>query len=408
MQQDDSGSEPQAKIWRSDPAHRYRCRHAIPQALRQQWVRAHLVGTSRKSSRPLLSESLPNRRVRSYTSPVASATNQVAARVLERLRENFCVLSQVARDPLAWSEFHGEILSDLQEGLSVTELALRQIETITRFQAPPAGIQLLGEAVEVQVDRVLRRMDFLNRLKERLFRLSATLQQIPAGRIPLLDEIEELTSKTIEDVDPRLPLVFMFSDTQQESLNVASHALNVAQLVARLAMAETAWQEEIQLAVSAALLEDSGLMHMPEFVSLSPEMLSDEHRALFHEHPAYSAAIVEEMEDHDPRLVAAVYQHHERLDGSGFPEGLAGGQINSLARLLAIADRCVSIQSPREDREPLGWDETLHEIEKQVTAGKLEQAWAQRLPMEPPHWIRIPTSSPPPSSAVAALSSCAA
>jgi len=59
-----------------------------------------------------------------------------------------------------------------------------------------------------------------------------------------------------------------------------------------------------------------------------------------------------------------ILQHHERLDGSGYPDGLKGGEIRLEARILAVADVVEAMSSLRPYREPHPLEETLQEVER--------------------------------------------
>jgi HD-GYP domain-containing protein (c-di-GMP phosphodiesterase class II) len=63
-------------------------------------------------------------------------------------------------------------------------------------------------------------------------------------------------------------------------------------------------------------------------------------------------------------IAEIVLQHHERIDGSGYPQGLKGNQIIIEARIIAVADTVETIASPRPYRSARGMDEALEEIEK--------------------------------------------
>jgi HD-GYP domain-containing protein (c-di-GMP phosphodiesterase class II) len=72
-------------------------------------------------------------------------------------------------------------------------------------------------------------------------------------------------------------------------------------------------------------------------------------QAIISEHPALGAALLEGAEV-DPSVVEAIAQHHERWDGSGYPLGLAGKEISTIARIVGAADVFVSMCSPRKHR----------------------------------------------------------
>jgi HD-GYP domain-containing protein (c-di-GMP phosphodiesterase class II) len=142
-------------------------------------------------------------------------------------------------------------------------------------------------------------------------------------------------------------------------------------------------------------------MRMPVEVLKSTDLLSAPQRALLQQHPEFSASIVRQMQGTDERWADAVRQHHERLDGSGYPDHVRGSAVGPVARLLSVADTYVGIQSPRVYRPALSGRQALVEIDRAVVEGRLDPAWSCRLPEIEMHWVRIPTAPEPPSSAPA-------
>ncbi len=333
--------------------------------------------------------------------------------LLDRFRENFETLSHIARDPLLWYAEEGAVLSELRETLLLTETAIRQVERPGHDSFTQAvlnaGVLAIAHVVEERVHRLFDRMDRLSALRQAMFRLSALLEGVPVGSIPAFEEIESLARGiTMTAIDSAgEPLALIEPEFAGWTIRVAAHALNVAQVAVRLAMLVPTWRVECELAASAALLQDVAMLQVPNEILESAGPLTPPQRALVERHPAASAEIIAAMRGHDERIVAGALQHHERLDGSGYPNRLSGDAVGSLARLLAVADAFVAMQSARPHRKPHGIDATLEEIDRQAARGQLDAAWAGRLPAEPPCWLRIPVTPVPPSSAPA-LSAIAA
>lgn len=93
----------------------------------------------------------------------------------------------------------------------------------------------------------------------------------------------------------------------------------------------------VQLA-TAALLHDIGLLHVdPAILELSYQMTKDERRHLY-AHPITAWMILNENPDYANDVAEAVLQHHERLDGSGYPQGLRGEAIGQYGQMIAVAE----------------------------------------------------------------------
>jgi diguanylate cyclase (GGDEF)-like protein/putative nucleotidyltransferase with HDIG domain len=111
---------------------------------------------------------------------------------------------------------------------------------------------------------------------------------------------------------------------------------------------------------TGALLHDIGKLGVPEYVLLKPGRLTEDEFAKIKKHPEIGAAILEPVDFPWPVLPVVKY-HHEKWDGSGYPEGLKGEDIPLLARVLAVADVYDALTSTRSYRN--AW---THEKTKEV------------------------------------------
>jgi putative nucleotidyltransferase with HDIG domain len=102
----------------------------------------------------------------------------------------------------------------------------------------------------------------------------------------------------------------------------------------------------------AALVHDLGKLCVPSAVLNKPGHLTADEALLVREHPAHGVRLLEPyLADAD--VLEAVYSHHERFDGRGYPLGLKGRQVPFLARVLAIADTFDALTSGRPYRSPM-------------------------------------------------------
>jgi cyclic di-GMP phosphodiesterase len=97
------------------------------------------------------------------------------------------------------------------------------------------------------------------------------------------------------------------------------------------------------------LLHDIGKVAVPDAILYKPEALTAEERALIQQHPLIGAEIVGRIEFLS-RAVDVVRSHHERWDGQGYPDGLAGDQIPLEARVFAVADVLDALTTDRPYR----------------------------------------------------------
>jgi HD-GYP domain-containing protein (c-di-GMP phosphodiesterase class II) len=396
------------QLLRLDRGHRPPAQRSGGAVLRSRRVRQVLVGEERERHATLEcghDESGSALRLCSADELAGEPTRRASGRMIRRFRDNLHTLAHISRDPLLWYAEDGDVLTDLRETLHLTETALRQFESTPKNSCdepvPSEAILAIANVVEDRVDRLFERMERLTALRQTLYRTSAMLDTIPAGGVPRVHEIEELTTVVVDSLEDNDGVTLLDPDSAGRSIRVAAHALNVAQVVARLVAIVPAWRDELSLAVSAALLQDLGMMQVPEDVFESGDLLTPPQRKLVQMHPGVSASIVRQMRGHDDRLEAAVAQHHERLDGSGYPDHLRGDAIDPVARLLAVADSFVGIQSPRPYRPGLNAPQAIAEIDRAAVEGRLDAAWACRVRGIETHWLKIPIVPVPPSSAPA-------
>jgi HD-GYP domain-containing protein (c-di-GMP phosphodiesterase class II) len=126
----------------------------------------------------------------------------------------------------------------------------------------------------------------------------------------------------------------------------------------RLGLAQRAL-EDLQL---AGLMHDLGKLAVEAAVLLKPGALDAAEWALIKAHPIRSAQILAGIPELEA-VVQAVKYHHERLDGSGYPEGLAGEEIPLLARIVAVCDAYSAMVSARPYRPALPSDQALAELQ---------------------------------------------
>lgn len=110
-------------------------------------------------------------------------------------------------------------------------------------------------------------------------------------------------------------------------------------------------------------LHDVGKIGIPDAVLNKPACLTEEEMGLVWDHPATGARILEPLID-DPSVIAMVRWHHERWDGGGYPDRLAGASIPLPARILAVADTLDAMTSARSYRTGLPWQVAVDEIRR--------------------------------------------
>lgn len=143
----------------------------------------------------------------------------------------------------------------------------------------------------------------------------------------------------------------------------SGHQERVAGLACAIAESMALPADKVYGLRMAAVLHDLGKIAVPAEILTRPGRLNDLEYAIIKNHAQYGYDILKKIEFPWP-LAEIVRQHHERLDGSGYPLGLKGAQIILEARILAVADVVETISSHRPYRPSLGLNQAINELNK--------------------------------------------
>ncbi|MFD1019739.1 HD-GYP domain-containing protein [Thalassobacillus hwangdonensis] len=141
--------------------------------------------------------------------------------------------------------------------------------------------------------------------------------------------------------------------TFQHSDRVANYAVKIAK---KLKLRK----ESLVNLTNASLLHDIGKIHTPEEVLNKPGRLTEEEFDLIKKHPGDGAKMIKES--YYQELVPIIEQHHERLNGSGYPNGLKGDDIVLEARIIAVSDTFDAMTEDRSYRKAFTKEYALNEI----------------------------------------------
>lgn len=178
-------------------------------------------------------------------------------------------------------------------------------------------------------------------------RAQEQLQQSHARLERLLEETVNVLASTVEIRDPY----------------TAGHQRRVTRLACAIAAELGLPEERITGLRVAALVHDIGKIAIPTAILSKARKLTKEESDLIKTHPRISYGILKKIKFPWP-VAEIVLQHHERLDGSGYPQGLKGDEIRLEARILAVADAVEAMISHRPYRPACSLDEALEEISR--------------------------------------------
>lgn len=229
---------------------------------------------------------------------------------------------------------YGDISIIIVSALSAQENVLEALKS-----------RVVDEYLVKPVDFGILRLVVERTLSNRLF--IAHLQASRNRNQKMFLNILQVMAKVLEAKD---------SNTRSHSENVAKYSRQIAKKIGY----NEAEMEAIQI---AGILHDFGKIGVDEALLRKPGSLTKEEYENIKQHPLIASIILEPL-DELKLVIKDIRHHHERYDGSGYPDGLAGGDIPLGARILAIADSYDAMTSRRSYHEPLAAAIAVEELKR--------------------------------------------
>ena len=144
--------------------------------------------------------------------------------------------------------------------------------------------------------------------------------------------------QAIESIPLPEPVAFHLTLARTTRPGLFDHAVQMAVLCAHLIREGGALVYDMTVAASAGLLHDLGMLYVDAELIDGGSALSGDQRRPLYMHPETSSMLVARFPVYPKEVARAVFEHHELLDGSGYPHGLAGSAISPLGRLLSLVE----------------------------------------------------------------------
>ena len=227
---------------------------------------------------------------------------------------------------------------------------------------------------------------------DRIDRLAGFFAAIHTNQPATLQTIATLAEELLEEARQAKPIRFVSAPVTSASAYpggtafpvparfVAAHALNVAQVIARVLPFDYEWAGRPLLPVVTALLMDCGMLVVPANVLAKAKPLTADERRVIEAHPKYGAELLLwRFPTIAGPLAAAVATHHERADGTGYPNGLKGADLPALGRLLRVADVYAALNEDRPHRPACDPRAALTEVLLLAEQGQVDRDFAEYL-----------------------------
>lgn len=185
--------------------------------------------------------------------------------------------------------------------------------------------------------------------------------------IAVRKQTEEQLQHTLESLRKAVgaTIQVMVSAVEARDPYTAGHQIRSANLACAIAAEMELPQEQIDGIRMAGSIHDIGKLSIPAEILSKPKKLTEIEFSMIKEHSLRGYEMLKHVES-SWSLAEIVYQHHERMDGSGYPRSLKGEEICMEARIMAVADVVEAMASHRPYRPALGIDAALTEIAQNI------------------------------------------
>jgi HD-GYP domain-containing protein (c-di-GMP phosphodiesterase class II) len=306
-----------------------------------------------------------------------------ASRLLRRAHELLGQLRAAAEDSLMPSGADDSLAQLHRETVCMTDAVVRMVQS---FPAAPSAQIRLCEGLEAVLQVVADRLAVLTATLHQ-WRLDFTRRNTLADALSALAKDQAVDLKSLlpiaesihQDMLQGSPISFPEAFVEDVAQQTAAHSLAVAQVIARVARHELEWRSRPLEPIVAALIHDVGMLRVPDGVLTTSRQLTDEQRRAMETHATVGAELAARIAPSASWLVEAAGQHHERLDGTGYPSGLRDLQIKPLIRLLTVCDMYAALCQPRAQRARLDPRTALADTLLTAEKATLDRFAAERL-----------------------------
>jgi HD-GYP domain-containing protein (c-di-GMP phosphodiesterase class II) len=250
------------------------------------------------------------------------------------------------------------------------ERTFRELENRNRFLEQDAAKRAAdadkeaAERVRVEKELRLARIEIDHLVDKRTEALARANTELH-GQVLETRRSEDYLQSSLDRLERSLEGTFraMAMTLEMRDPFMAGHQQRVSGLAVSIAQEMNLPWDKIEGLRFAGIIHDIGKIVSPSEIMAKPAKLSGPEYQLIKEHPRAGFELVKDIAFPWP-VAHIILQHHERLDGSGYPKGLAGDAILIEARILAVADVVEAVCSLRPYRPALGVEKALEEIRK--------------------------------------------
>lgn len=244
-----------------------------------------------------------------------------------------------------------------------TEIMMQNIKADTHFFIEPGESKALMEFFYIIDGEVLLDTDKKERIlkKGEYFYVHELKNSLKLKAITDVTLLYVTTKPVFHHISQHVrDLVEIAKKSQEKDMYTHNHGDRVQRYSIEIANRLNLCDDDVERVAYASLFHDIGKVNVPDEILKKPSSLTKEEFECIKKHPEDGGVLVERT--HYKDLSKIIEQHHERIDGSGYPKGLKDGEISLEARIIGIADSYDAMTSDRPYRKGMSSKEAIDEI----------------------------------------------
>lgn len=208
----------------------------------------------------------------------------------------------------------------------------------------------------------IKKEEFKEEYREKVTDVKDVFKSILDGQKIDLEKVSKISDDIFKNVDDLYVAIEAISELKDFDEYTYIHSVNVALYSMLLAKWLELDRAEIKNLVKAAVLHDIGKAKVADNILNKPGKLTDEEFLEMKKHPQYGYDICTDMGNIKDEVMEAVLSHHEKMDGSGYPNGKKANEISKFSKIIAVCDVYDAITSKRVYKDKVTPFETFDEI----------------------------------------------
>jgi HD-GYP domain-containing protein (c-di-GMP phosphodiesterase class II) len=237
--------------------------------------------------------------------------------------------------------------------------------------SPPIGAALDSLAVELGKARAVR--------SEAMTTVQSIFEGVKTGAPISIESVKQTVQTLIDSVLRHHDTLLCLSHLRQFDTDVFAHAIDVCVFALVIGKHQGFSSLQLKRLGCGALLHDVGKMRLPRNLLHKSGVYTEQERYLMQQHPRLGLTVLMHADGIHNDSLRIVAEHHERIDGSGYPAGLRGDRIHPLSEIVGIADVYDAMLSSRYGRPPFLPAQAIKELYQAGLKGEFDPRWVERI-----------------------------